>query len=726
MCKAFQENKDIYATIASIAFNVPYEACLEFHPVTHEYQAEGKARRSEAKSVVLGICYGRSVKTIGEQLYSKEDISGDERTKKAQNVYDSVLTAFPKLRQLMITAQKQAHDVGYVETILGRRRHIPDMQLDPYEFVAMPGYVNPDIDPLDPNTLKNKSDIPERIVKSLKKEFEGYKYYGQIVKRTKQLYEEGIKVINNTSKIADASRQCVNCVDDETEILTLSGWKHESDVNVGDKIIGYDVDKQKVVVTSITHKHVYSSDTDDFHVYEFNSPTFNAVSTEDHRWVVCESDEKPRFKTSQNIWKNKWPDYPILRVDDNDLPGNGLSDDYLKLLGWIMTDGYFAKPYYGIEIYQSTSREKNALIYHNMIETLDNLGFSFNDKSDDGIYHTIYMNKNDMLYDLWKSNPGRTLSFDFVSSLSQHQAEVLMWAMIEGDGTLGDSKKSSNITFTCNSVQRKDVFQYLAFIAGYATNAYRISAEDANRWTNGKMYDSISNKEPVVVRNDYWTISVLRIKRAHIYPHHKSEKFINKVWCVTTETGTWVMRRNGKVSITGNSIIQGSAAELTKMAILKLENDQRWKDIGGRLLIPVHDELICEVPMKYADEAGKLLSEIMSDAGSFLPFTISCDVTTTLRWYGLEYPCPYTEPKSLKNVTEDEIKWIQYMLVESEYILPVFPDENGEKARGNAAYGVNGKITDDMQDAIHDYMIKYNLKSDEDFLSHIKSKVLYG
>lgn len=54
MCKAFQENKDIYATIASIAFNVPYEACLEFHPVTHEYQAEGKARRSEAKSVVLG------------------------------------------------------------------------------------------------------------------------------------------------------------------------------------------------------------------------------------------------------------------------------------------------------------------------------------------------------------------------------------------------------------------------------------------------------------------------------------------------------------------------------------------------------------------------------------------------------------------------------------------------------------------------------------------------
>ena len=55
MIKAFQEGKDIYATIASLAFNKPYEECLEFHPVTHEYQAEGKARRSEAKTIVLGV-----------------------------------------------------------------------------------------------------------------------------------------------------------------------------------------------------------------------------------------------------------------------------------------------------------------------------------------------------------------------------------------------------------------------------------------------------------------------------------------------------------------------------------------------------------------------------------------------------------------------------------------------------------------------------------------------
>lgn len=723
MCEGFAHGKDAYALIASVSFNMPYEKCLEFHPDTHEYQPDGKARRSEAKSILLGVLYGRSIPSISDQLYGKrDDMTGEQKLKAAQKVFDAVMNAFPGLRNLMINTQNHASQYGYTETILGRRRHLPDMQLPEFEFKAMKGYVNPDVDPLDINTLENRDEIPKHVVDDLKKEFSRYKYYGQIAKRTKQLYEEEhIRVINNRPKINDATRQCVNCVDDETEILTVNGWKHERDVSVGDSAIGYDVNSKKVVVTDVTHKHVYS-DENGIHVYEFNSPTFNAVSTEDHRWVVCESDEEPRFKTSQNIWKNKWPDYPILRVDDNDLPGNSLSDDYLKLLGWIMTDGYFSKQYYGIEIYQSTRREKNALIYHNMIETLNNLGFSFNDKSDDGIYHTIYINKNDILYDLWKSNPDRTLSFDFVSNLSQHQAEVLMWAMIEGDGTLGDNGKSSNITFTCNSVERKDVFQYLAFIAGYATNAYRISAEDANRWTNGKLYPSLSNKTPVVVKNDYWTISVLRVKRAHIYPHHKSERFVNKVWCVTTGTGTWVMRRNGKVSITGNSVVQGSAADLTKMAILNLCNNKRWQEIGGRLLVPVHDELITEVPEQYAEEGAKILSDCMCGAASFMPFPITCDVETSYRWYGMEYPCPYPKPESLTDYNSDEIKWIQYHLVEMEYKLPVYKYENGEKPRGDAAKGVNGVESLEMKADIDDY-IKSRHISSEEFIDYIEKEV---
>ena len=76
----------------------------------------------------------------------------------------------------------------------------------------MPGYVNPDIDPLDINTLQNKSEIPERIIRSLEEEFSKYKYFGQIARRTKELYQEKIKFINNKPKITDATRQVVNSI----------------------------------------------------------------------------------------------------------------------------------------------------------------------------------------------------------------------------------------------------------------------------------------------------------------------------------------------------------------------------------------------------------------------------------------------------------------------------------------------------------------------------------
>ena len=54
LIQSFIDGKDVYASIASIAFNVPYENCLEFHPETHEYQPDGKKRRNEAKTILLG------------------------------------------------------------------------------------------------------------------------------------------------------------------------------------------------------------------------------------------------------------------------------------------------------------------------------------------------------------------------------------------------------------------------------------------------------------------------------------------------------------------------------------------------------------------------------------------------------------------------------------------------------------------------------------------------
>ena len=147
------------------------------------------------------------------------------------------------------------------------------------------------------------------------------------------------------------------------------------------------------------------------------------------------------------------------------------------------------------------------------------------------------------------------------------------------------------------------------------------------------------------------------------------------------------------------------------MAMLEIENNEEWKRIGGRLILMVHDETIAEVPIQYWKEGGEILSKCMCDAADFLPFPSKCDVTTTMRWYGLEYPCPYTKPEHMddnwtESLNEDEIKWIQYHLYDLEYELPIFKDAEGNKPRGDAAVGVNGIVSDELIHAVTTYLDK--------------------
>lgn len=198
MQDAFIHGKDIYATIAGLAFHKPYEECLEFRE-DGTVNPAGKERRTQAKSIVLGILYGRQIPSIAEQL--------GVSTREAQDIYDAVLRAFPQLAQFIDESQGMAKELGYVTTAWGRRRHLKDMQLDPYEFTYSGNVTN--FDPL----AFGKSvsvEVPESIKKSYIKQLErayGWQKKNQIIQ---QALSQGIKIKDNGGYIAQAERQCVN------------------------------------------------------------------------------------------------------------------------------------------------------------------------------------------------------------------------------------------------------------------------------------------------------------------------------------------------------------------------------------------------------------------------------------------------------------------------------------------------------------------------------------
>lgn len=198
MMNAFKNGKDIYATIASLAFHKPYEECKEFR-ADGTINLAGKERRTQAKSIVLGILYGRSVPSIAEQLNCS--------TKDAQKIYDAVLKAFPQLAQFIDDSQNMAKELGYVTTAWGRRRHLKDMQLQPYEY----SYDGKSIS-FDP--LAFGSDLSNEVPKKLQDEynlkFSHCRSWKDKERIRQELEYKGIKVHDNGGFIAQAQRQCVN------------------------------------------------------------------------------------------------------------------------------------------------------------------------------------------------------------------------------------------------------------------------------------------------------------------------------------------------------------------------------------------------------------------------------------------------------------------------------------------------------------------------------------
>lgn len=198
MQDAFIHGKDIYATIAGLAFHKPYEECLEFRE-DGTVKPAGKERRTQAKSIVLGILYGRQIPSIAEQL--------GVSTREAQAIYDAVLRAFPQLAKFIDESQGMAKELGYVTTAWGRRRHLKDMQLEQYEFSYSGNVTN--FDPL----AFGKSvsvEVPESIKESYVKQLErayGWQKKNQIIQ---QALSQGIKIKDNGGYIAQAERQCVN------------------------------------------------------------------------------------------------------------------------------------------------------------------------------------------------------------------------------------------------------------------------------------------------------------------------------------------------------------------------------------------------------------------------------------------------------------------------------------------------------------------------------------
>jgi DNA polymerase-1 len=104
---AFASGEDIHTATAARVFGLPLDAV---DPLS----------RSRAKMVNYGLAYGMNAWGLAQRL----DIAPDE----AQEIMDAYFASFPAIREYLDNQVGHATVEGFTETLLGRRRYIPELQ----------------------------------------------------------------------------------------------------------------------------------------------------------------------------------------------------------------------------------------------------------------------------------------------------------------------------------------------------------------------------------------------------------------------------------------------------------------------------------------------------------------------------------------------------------------------------------------------------------------------
>lgn len=106
MIESFRNLEDIHAATAAKIYGIP------LNEVT-------RTQRNDAKAVNFGIIYGQGAFTLADQLSKSRS--------EAKELIDNYYKTFPKLKEFIAGQMELAREQGYVETILGRRRYLKNI-----------------------------------------------------------------------------------------------------------------------------------------------------------------------------------------------------------------------------------------------------------------------------------------------------------------------------------------------------------------------------------------------------------------------------------------------------------------------------------------------------------------------------------------------------------------------------------------------------------------------
>ena len=381
------------------------------------------------------------------------------------------------------------------------------------------------------------------------------------------IFKKYFKQIPNKNITPHSLRHCVK---EDCEILTSSGWKKYNEVEVGNIVYSYNIEKDIIEKDTINNLNIYNFNGE---LNNINNLYLDYSFTDEHKLII----NIQKFNYRKNDIKGDWMGYRLLKLSEiNNIKSKRLMKHKISssyngelsigiekagILGWILTDGKMSnRKLPEISISQSISANKNKCKYIEKLLIKANISFSMSNRITRSSYGECSMNNyqilkggnhssnpdkmgknHDWIYEFL--NKDRTPKWKLLN-LKKEELKELYKCMMMGDGTRGQE-------FCNQNIKTIEFFRVLASFLGKNTSI-------------GKKIQN--NKE-------YYRTYIQNRDYVNILPKSIGKVLYNGIiWCPETNNKTFIAKSNNKIFITGNS----RATELLNDHNVSIEKISEW------------------------------------------------------------------------------------------------------------------------------------------------------
>lgn len=353
--------------------------------------------------------------------------------------------------------------------------------------------------------------------------------------------------------------RCLYCLDEETEILGPLGWFGIDDPSR--HAYAYHSETGAVITSRIEARTSRELAADEM-MYGIDGRHMNIAVTANHRMLLRHRRGRNRIKRQIVIEAGSIPsgEWEIPVCGQEDSPGISLTDDEIRFIGLVMTDGNISKHTNAVTLYQS-ERYPECIKYIESV--ISGCGFKFGKPISSPAGQTTNYGIRKHALHRWTVSKGRPRGRDKhlrgwgelelyidkelslkMEAMTRRQLLILIEAMNIGDGA----------KFKCPSITyRPRTMSISTSRRALANNLQSLCVRRNIRCTlgNNGMGQIVMQIDPT---RQWMALPTGRKDVAEKWGRKESS---GRVWCVQVSTGFILCRRHGKVFVTGNSQMLG-------------------------------------------------------------------------------------------------------------------------------------------------------------------------